>query len=102
MSDFSTRAVRATLVSCLTAATTLSAQTPQPTASRPPTDNGHAVAVPTAHAALRKGSIVIDGILNDTAWATAQPVTAFTQTDPEEGKPGSERTEFRFLIDDDA
>jgi hypothetical protein len=61
----------------------------------------HALA-PQAVAAHLDGSIRVDGALEEAAWAAATPVTAFTQTDPEEGKPCSERTEVRFLIGDDA
>src|ERR1044072_202782 len=57
---------------------------------------------PQAVAAHLDGSIRVDGALEEAAWAAATPVTAFTQTDPEEGKPCSERTEVRFLIGDDA
>ncbi len=95
------RAARTAFAICLTAPALLIAQSLQPPNGRT-TDRGHTVPVPTARAAARVGPIVLDGLLNDSAWAAAQPVTEFTQTDPEEGKPGTERTEFRFLIDDDA
>jgi hypothetical protein len=58
--------------------------------------------VPSARAARRVGSITLDGVLDDSAWAAATPITEFTQVDPDEGRPGSERTEFRILYDDDA
>ncbi len=44
----------------------------------------------------------IDGRLTDEAWSAAPPVSHFTQRDPEEGKPATERTEVRFLYDDEA
>ncbi len=94
--------VRAVALICLTIPCALAAQATQTASNGRALDRGHETPVPTAHAARRTGSIVIDGVLNDSAWAAAQPVTEFTQTDPEEGKPGTERTEFRFLIDDDA
>jgi hypothetical protein len=53
-----------------------------------------ATAVPTS------ASPVVDGRLNDEAWSAAPVVTGFTQRDPEEGAPASERTEVRFLYDD--
>ena len=62
----------------------------------------HAQAAPVAVASPRLGPIVIDGRLDDAAWAKATPITNFTQIDPEEGKPGSERTEVRFLYDESA
>src|SRR5689334_19410411 len=42
----------------------------------------------------------IDGHLNEEAWATATPVSGFTQRDPDEGKPATEDTEVRILYDD--
>ena len=45
---------------------------------------------------------VIDGQLTDEQWATATPVSGFTQRDPDEGQPATERTELRFLYDDEA
>ncbi len=44
--------------------------------------------------------ISIDGSLSESAWATAQPVTGFIQTDPSEGKPATEWTEVKVLYDD--
>jgi hypothetical protein len=63
---------------------------------------GHTIAVPSAFAVRRRSRIVLDGKLDDAAWAAASPITEFTQLDPDEGKPASERTEVRFLFDDDA
>jgi len=45
---------------------------------------------------------VIDGILSEAEWRLAQPATDFTQRDPEEGSPASERTEIHVLYDDEA
>ena len=44
----------------------------------------------------------IDGHLTDESWAAAPPASQFTQSDPEEGKPATERTEVRLLYDDEA
>jgi len=44
----------------------------------------------------------IDGVLDDDVWTSAEPASDFIQRDPEEGKPGSERTEIRVLYDDEA
>jgi hypothetical protein len=57
-------------------------------------------AVVTASRALSPPRI--DGRLNDEAWATAVPASTFTQRDPDEGEPASERTEIRVLYDDAA
>ena len=44
----------------------------------------------------------IDGRLIDEAWAQVEPASDFTQRDPDEGRPATERTEVRFLYDNDA
>jgi len=41
----------------------------------------------------------LDGRLNEDIWNTVQPHSTFTQTDPIEGAPASERTEVRVLFD---
>jgi hypothetical protein len=46
--------------------------------------------------------INIDGRLDDVAWQRAEVAGDFVQRDPDEGKPGSERTELRVAYDDDA
>jgi hypothetical protein len=45
---------------------------------------------------------VIDGNLTDECWSHAEPVSRFTQRDPDEGMPATEGTELRILYDDDA
>ena len=45
---------------------------------------------------------VIDGLLDDAAWARAAPMTGFTQREPQDGQPASERTEVRVVFDDEA
>ncbi len=44
----------------------------------------------------------IDGFLSESEWQTAVPSTGFTQADPEEGSPETERTVVRVLYDDNA
>src|SRR5215472_7526321 len=63
---------------------------------------GHKIPVPTAVAVKRNGPIVLDGRLDDSAWKAATPITEFRQIDPNEGENASQRTEVRFLFDDDA
>jgi hypothetical protein len=71
-----------------------------------PTSNGasrdHSVPVPSARAARRSAPIAMDGRLADAAWQVATPVTEFTQVDPVEGQPATQRTEVRFLFDEGA
>ena len=45
---------------------------------------------------------VIDGRLDEAAWARAAPMTGFTQREPQDGQPASERTEVRVVFDDEA
>jgi hypothetical protein len=48
------------------------------------------------------GTPELDGKLDEAAWALAEPITDFTQRDPDEGQPATERTEVRVLFDDGA
>lgn len=43
---------------------------------------------------------VIDGNVTDPVWQQAAPLTEFIQSEPEEGRPASEKTEVRLLYDD--
>jgi hypothetical protein len=63
---------------------------------------GHTAPVPSVAATRRIGPITLDAKLDEDAWKTTEPITEFRQVDPDEGKPGSQRTEVRFLYDDDA
>jgi hypothetical protein len=57
----------------------------------------------TSIAAVRTATPpTIDGRLSDESWSQANPVTRFTQRDPNEGQPATERTEIRVLYDDEA
>ena len=76
-------------------------------ASAPPSDSmalrhPNGVAPPVATAVRAGRAPVVDGRLDDAAWALATPVTDLTQSDPNEGQPATERTEVRFLYDGDA
>jgi hypothetical protein len=41
---------------------------------------------------------VIDGRVTDSVWLSVQPYTTFTQQDPNEGAPASEKTEVRIIV----
>ena len=41
---------------------------------------------------------IIDGRVDDAVWQTIKPYTEFTQQDPIEGAPASERTEVRLIV----
>ena len=58
--------------------------------------------VPVLRAAPLAGAIHIDGHLDEAAWQAATVVDQFTQREPKEGQPASERTEVRALIGPDA
>jgi hypothetical protein len=71
------------------------------TAAAQSTTSVHA-ATPEAHAARLNGRIIIDGKIDEGAWAAATPIREFRQSRPDEGQPSSLPTEVRFLFDDDA
>ncbi|HEY8470824.1 MAG TPA: DUF5916 domain-containing protein [Longimicrobiales bacterium] len=56
----------------------------------------------SVRAAARTTPIVLDGRLDEAAWQAAEPATDFTQSQPDEGQPATQRTEVRFLYDDEA
>ena len=78
-----------------------SVQTPSPQSRDSVSPTGHAAA-PQIRAARLEGELTVDGLLDEPAWAAAEPATRFTQTDPFEGRAATERTEVRVLIADDA
>ncbi len=45
--------------------------------------------------------IRLDGVLNEDAWASARPITGFTQMELEEGEPATEKTEVKVLYGND-
>ena len=45
--------------------------------------------------------IVVDGALDEAAWAAAEPAVDFHQQFPDEFAPATERSEVRFLYDDE-
>jgi hypothetical protein len=49
-----------------------------------------------------RGTVHIDGKLDDPVWAQVTPMTTFSQTVPHEGDPATERTEVRVAYDDAA
>ncbi len=88
--------MRVILLSVLLAAAPAFAEAPDTTRSL-----SHADA-PQIHAYQTSERIKMDGRLDEASWEKAEPVGGFTQRDPDEGKPVSERTEVRILIGDDA
>jgi Domain of unknown function (DUF5916) len=74
-------------------------QIPSPSDSAP--RHRHAAA-PEIRAARVQGNIMVDGHLDESSWAAAEPANDFTQTEPAEGQPATEGTEVRVLIGEDA
>ena len=62
----------------------------------------HPAAAPATGAVPREGAVALDGVLDEAFWAAARPATDFTQSDPREGQPATQRTEVRFAFDDQA
>lgn len=58
--------------------------------------------VPPVQAVRLRGAVTVDGALDEAVWRDAPPVTQFTQRDPDEGKPPTQRTEVRVAYDDEA
>jgi hypothetical protein len=54
---------------------------------------------PVLRAGEGVGSITLDGVLTEPAWAAADSTDAFAQTEPSEGAPPSVRTTVRVLAD---
>ncbi len=52
---------------------------------------------PSPRALVASGALQLDGSVSELAWARADSIDDFTQSDPAEGTPGSERTVVRFL-----
>jgi hypothetical protein len=68
-------------------------------AQAPGAGNGSAPALTASRATAPP---VVDGRLDDAAWAGASALGGFVQREPFEGQPASERTEVRVLFDDEA
>lgn len=48
-----------------------------------------------------KEKIKLDGILNEKVWGSADKISSFTQREPKNGEPSTERTEVAFCYDDE-
>ena len=58
--------------------------------------------LPAIHAVRLTSPITIDGVLDEPVWQQAEPVTNFTQRDPNQGATPSQKTEVRIAYDDKA
>lgn len=52
--------------------------------------------------AVQSSSVRVDGQLDEAVWTQARPVVDFVQKEPVEGVAPTERTEVRFVFDDEA
>ena len=57
------------------------------------------IELPAAKLADNVPAPTIDGTVTEAAWMKVEPYSTFTQTDPIEGAPASEKTEVRLLLD---
>jgi hypothetical protein len=97
-----TRAFRSTVPLFLVLAIAEASSAQRPGEATITTRDGHSIPVPSARATRKNGQLTLDGRLDDAAWQAATPVTDFTQVDPNEGQPATQRTEMRFLFDEGA
>jgi hypothetical protein len=70
-----------------------------------PTVGGRAddhAAAPVVHALRSRARLVVDGRLDEEIWKQAVMATDFIQTEPDEGRLATERTEVYVVYDDDA
>jgi hypothetical protein len=58
--------------------------------------------LPVSQAVRATGRVHLDGKLDERAWVEAPVTDIFTQIDPLEGQPASQKTEVRVVYDDDA
>src|SRR5688500_14295221 len=86
------------LASLIPAGITAQATTPAtPVAAGP-----HAQPAPSVGAVRLTSAVTVDGKLDEEVWRTAPAATEFRQSQPDEGKPATQRTEVRFAYDDAA
>ncbi len=50
---------------------------------------------------IPNGRVQVDGVLAESEWALAEPAADFVQQQPDEGAPTTERSEIRFMYDDE-
>ncbi len=67
----------------------------------PPADSLTLAKVPVRAIRLT-APVAVDGVLDEPVWSSGQPSSHFTQRDPDEGAPSSQRTEVRIAYDDAA
>jgi Domain of unknown function (DUF5916)/Carbohydrate family 9 binding domain-like len=91
-----------TRIACVMAILALISTPGMALAQRSDSDDPTDPPVMTIEAGRLRGSIEIDGDLNDEAWQDAVPATGFIQSQPVEGDIAEQQTEVRVLFGDDA
>jgi hypothetical protein len=76
-------------------------EAPESTEDAPAAVSEHMTTAPVANALRATGPIQIDGRPDEAAWLAAPAITDFTQIEPNDGAPATQRTEVRILYDDD-
>src|SRR5215207_5855116 len=98
------RIPRAALALSITLAAPLAAQQALPPGNggAPTSQRSAHASAPTVRAVARTVPVEVDGALDEGVWSAAPAATDFTQQDPKEGQPATQRTEVRFAYDDEA
>ncbi len=91
------RALALVIVASIVPVERAAAQTPASTSAGP-----HRDVPPTVGAVKLTGTITLDGRLDEEVWRTATPATDFRQSQPDEGKAATQKTEVRFTYDESA
>ncbi|HVF40609.1 MAG TPA: carbohydrate binding family 9 domain-containing protein, partial [Gemmatimonadaceae bacterium] len=73
-----------------------------PTAAQTAGKGVHPTPAPVVGAVRRTSTINLDGKLDEEVWRTPNPATGFRQSQPDEGKEATQKTEVRFAYDDEA
>lgn len=93
--------IRTPALQALTLVVVASLVTP-PARARAQTRGVHPQTPPVATAVRLTSGISVDGKLDEEVWRTAPAITEFRQSQPDEGKPATQKTEVRFAYDDQA
>jgi hypothetical protein len=70
-----------------------------PAAAQDQTHNHAGSALELTAVRLEGDGPTLDGVLDERVWQSVPPIDQFTQQEPAEGEPASERTELRVLYD---
>ena len=62
---------------------------------------GQGTDLPSVRALKTAEPPTLDGLVTEDFWSTIPPAGDFTQRNPDETQPSSERTEVRFAFDED-